>query len=106
MPTTCFLYAKYFGELKITNSRNLGALPHGTKVRAAGMIVSRQTPPTRSNQTDVAVFAAAQEKYAGHALTSSLLLVEGMLRKTGVCGVSITAEKVLDLREVVKHRLR
>jgi len=55
---------------------------------------------------DVAVFAAAQEKYARHALSSSLLFVEGTLRKTGVRGVSITAEKVLDLREVVKRRLR
>lgn len=112
------LFAKYFRELKITPSRNLDALAHGTKVRAAGMIVSRHTPPTRSKQRvifltiedhtgliDVAVFAAAQEKYARCALTSSLLLVEGTLRKTGVCAVSITALKVLDLREAIRGKL-
>lgn len=112
------LFATYFSSLKITPSRELDELPHGTKVRAAGMIVSRQTPPTRSKQRvifltmedhtgliDVAVFAAAQEKYARYALTSTLLLVEGTLRKTGVCGASITALRVLDLREAIRGKV-
>jgi len=108
------LYAKYFTALKITPSHRLPALAQGTKVRVAGMIVSRHTPPTRSKQRvifltiedhtgliDIAVFAAAQEKYARNALEASLLLIEGTLRKTGVCGVSVTADKVLDLRKAI-----
>lgn len=108
------LYGKYFSELNVTLSRDLDALAHGSKVRAAGMIVSRQTPPTRSKQRvifltmedhtgliDVAVFAATQEKYARNALEASLLLIEGTLRKTGVSGASVTADKVLDLRKAV-----
>ena len=109
------LYEGFFKKLGIATSCRLLHLPHESKVRVAGLIVSRQTPPTRSKQrvifltiedhtglVDIAVFAQAQAKYAQNALGCSLLLVEGTLRRTGVCGVSVTADKVLDLREVVR----
>ena len=110
------LYEGFFKKLGIATSSQLLHIANESKVRVAGLIVSRQTPPTRSKQrvifltiedhtglVDIAVFAHAQAKYAQNALGCSLLLVEGTLRRTGVCGVSVTADKVLDLREVVRR---
>jgi len=108
------LYEDYYRKLHISYSADLLKHPHGARLKVAGFIVARQTPPTRSKQRvifltiedptgliDVAVFAQAQEKYAACALEATLLYIEGTLRRTGARGLSITAEKVLDLRSVV-----
>ena len=98
-------------QLRVTESSALPYCPDGQRVKVAGMVVSRQTPPTRSKQRiifltledrsgliDVAIFADAQKEGARAALGGGLLLVEGTLRKTGVKGVTITANKVQKLQ--------
>ena len=108
------LYEDYYRKLHISYRADLLKHTHGARLKVAGFIVARQTPPTRSKQRvifltiedptgliDVAVFAHAQEKYAACALEATLLYIEGTLRRTGARGLSITAEKVLDLRSVV-----
>lgn len=77
------------------------------KVTVAGVVIARQTPPTRSGKriifltlqdetglVDVTVFPDIQQKYAKIIFRSSILKVEGIVRKTGVRGFSITAQKV------------
>jgi len=108
------LYERHYQSLGITTSENLRKLSPGARVKVAGLIIARQTPPTRSKQRvifltvedstgliDVAVFADAQRKYAACALKEPLLYIEGTLRYTSEHAFSITAEKVLDLRKVV-----
>ncbi|MBS3873562.1 MAG: DNA polymerase III subunit alpha [Firmicutes bacterium] len=108
------LYEDYYRKLNITYSADLLKQTHGARLKVAGFIVARQTPPTRSKQRvifltiedptgliDVAVFSHAQQKYAACALEATLLYIEGTVRRTGRRSVSINAEKVLDLRSVV-----
>ena len=97
-------------RLQVTESCDLPYCSDGQKVKVAGLVVSRQTPPTRSKQriifltledcsglVDVAVFADAQKTGAREALGGGLLLVEGILRKTGARGISVTAIRVSKL---------
>jgi DNA polymerase III alpha subunit len=100
-------------RLQVTESCDLPYCSDGQKIRVAGLVVSRQTPPTRSKQriifltledcsglVDVAVFADAQKTGAREALGGGLLLVEGILRKTGARGISVTAHSVQRLYDV------
>ena len=95
---------------QVTESCDLPYCADGQRVKVAGLVVSRQTPPTRSKQrvifltledcsglVDVAVFASAQKTCAQAALSGGLLLVEGTLRKTGARGISVTASNVRGL---------
>ena len=99
-------------------SNQLRQCSDGHKVRVAGIIVSRQMPPTRSKQRvifltiedeqgliDVTVLPHTQEKYAKAALGCALLLVEGTVRKTGPESISITAERLFDLRRLAGDAL-
>jgi DNA-directed DNA polymerase III PolC len=111
------LFARELKSLQVTSSRALAECNNGERVRVAGLVVSRQTPPTRSTQrvifmtiedctglVDIAVFSRTQEKYAQQALGASVVLVEGVLRKTGARGISITADRVLDMKEIAERR--
>lgn len=94
-----------------TPSREVEEKKHnGEKVTVAGIIISRQTPPTRSGKriifmtmqdetglVDVTVFPDIQDKYAKTIYRSSLLKVDGVVRKTGARGFSITAQRVFAL---------
>lgn len=88
-------------------SRDAAALPHGTSVTVGGVVISRQTPPTRSGKriifltlhdesglVDVTVFPDIQEKYAKTVYRSSALRITGTVRKTGAAGFSLTAQKI------------
>lgn len=99
-------------RLQVTESCDLPYCADGQRVKVAGLVVSRQTPPTRSRQrvifltledcsglVDVAVFADAQRTCAQAALSEGLLLVEGTLRKTGARGISVTASNVRRLED-------
>lgn len=52
---------------------------------------------------DVTVLPHTQEKYAKAALGCALLLVEGTVRKTGPGSISITGERLFDLRRLGKR---
>lgn len=80
---------------------------NGEQVTVAGIIISRQTPPTRSGKriifltlqdetglVDVTVFPDIQDRYAKTIYRSSVLKVDGVVRKTGARGVSVTAQRV------------
>lgn len=109
------LYRPLLRRYGVIDSRLLRTYPDGEQVRVAGIVVSRQMPPTKSKQRvifltiedevgliDAAVFSHAQQKYAQVALGCSLLLIEGTVRKTGPESISITAEHLHDLRKLSK----
>jgi error-prone DNA polymerase len=94
--------------VKYTSSRVVEETKrNGEQVSVAGIVISRQTPPTRSGRriifltmqddtglVDVTVFPDIQDKYAKTIYRSSLLKVDGVVRKTGVRGFSVTAQRV------------
>ncbi len=107
------LYRPQLQRFGAIDSRLLRSHQDGDRVRVAGIVVSRQTPPTKSKQRvifltiedevgliDIAVFSRAQQKYAQIALGCALLLVEGNVRKTGPESISLTAEHLYDLRRL------
>jgi error-prone DNA polymerase len=107
------LYRPELQRFGAIDSRLLRSHQDGDRVRVAGIVVSRQTPPTKSKQRvifltiedevgliDIAIFSRAQQKYAQVALGCALLLVEGNVRKTGPESISLTAEHLYDLRRI------
>lgn len=109
------LYRTQLQRFGVVDSRLLRSHQDGDRVRVAGIVVSRQTPPTKSKQRvifltiedevgliDAAVFSHVQQKYAQIALGCALLLIEGTVRKTGPESISLTAEHLYDLRRIGK----
>jgi len=107
------LFRSLLTSYEAIDSRRLRTCADGQKVRVAGIIVSRQMPPTRSKQRiifltiedeygliDVTVLPQEQKKYAQVALGCALLLVEGTVRKTGPESISVNAARLFDLRRL------
>ncbi|MGE5654232.1 MAG: DNA polymerase III subunit alpha, partial [Bacillota bacterium] len=97
-------------------SSELARMPDGYLVRVAGLVVIRQTPPTRSKQRiifftlddedgliDLTVFPRVQNQYAAVIMGSTALIVEGRLRKTGVNGISINVQRAFAAEEFLRH---
>lgn len=100
-------------------SRDLLKLANNSSVWVAGIIVSRQTPPTRSGQRiifltiedetgliDITVFPSVQliGTNAKIALGASGLLIKGRLQRMGARGIAIIAEKLFDLAKLGSYR--
>jgi error-prone DNA polymerase len=103
-------YDSLLEELGVIRSRDLASRRGGQTVLVAGVKVSSQTPAVRSGQRiifltlddatgpiEVTVFERVQDRVARTVFHSSLLVVRGRLRRTGVKGVSIIADDVWDL---------
>ncbi len=97
-------------------SSELVGLPDGSLIRVAGLVVIRQTPPTRSKQRiifvtlddedgliDLSVFPRIQQQYAAVIMRSTALVMEGRLRKTGVNGLSIMVQKAFAAEEFLRR---
>jgi len=102
-------------DLGVVRARDLWRQRGGARVMVAGVKVASQTPAIRSGQriifltlddatgpVDVTVFESVQPKVAKTVFHSSVLVVLGQVRRTGVRGVSVIAEDVWDL--VALHR--
>ena len=103
---------KYLG---VVRSENLLKCRSRQEVLVAGVKVATQTPPVRSGKrvifltlddatgpVDAAFFETAQGPYANTVFHSWLLLVRGVVRRTGPRGISINATGCWDLQEVHK----
>jgi error-prone DNA polymerase len=113
------LYSDITSKLPITYSENLLNSRSGQEVVVVGMKVSTQTPPMRSGKrvifitlddatgpVDVTFFADSHDEYASTLFTSSLLLVRGVVRRTGPRGVSIRGIACWDLQGISSDNLR
>jgi len=103
-------YAPLLRGLGVTRSRDLLAARSRSEVWVAGVKVATQTPPVRSGRrvvfltlddstgpSDCTFFEDVQGPYAGVVFHSWLLLVRGVLRRTGDRGVSIRATGAWEL---------
>ena len=103
-------YEPVLEALGVTRSRDLWRLRSNQPVVVAGVKVSSQTPAVRTGQriifltlddatgpVEVTVFPNVQDRCAKTVFHGFLLAVRGTLRRTGVRGVSVVAQDVLDL---------
>jgi error-prone DNA polymerase len=85
---------------------------HGSKLKTAGRVIIIHTPPTKSGKRvmfltledeegifDLTVFEDVHSRYAKKILASTVLLVEGVLNRFGLRGISIVARRFWTLRE-------
>jgi error-prone DNA polymerase len=91
-------------------SDTLPELPHGARVKVAGICIARMRPPTKSGQTvifitledetglsEVTVFERVYEKYGPVIFSNKALVVEGKLQTEDRYGVTILAERISPL---------
>ncbi|HMM95117.1 DNA polymerase III subunit alpha [Phycicoccus sp.] len=103
-------YEPLLTALGVTRSRDLLAARSRSEVWVAGVKVATQTPPVRSGRrvvfltlddgtgpSDCTFFEDVQGPYAGVVFHSWMLLVRGVLRRTGDRGVSIRATGAWEL---------
>ena len=89
---------------------------HERRVKTGGRVIIIHTPPTRSGKRvmfltledeeglfDLTVFEDVQARYAKKILASAVLLVEGVVNRFGLRGVSIVARRFWTLREFFGH---
>jgi len=106
-------YAEELRRLGWTPAAELRNRRGNTPVVVAGVKVATQTPPIRSGKrvifltlddgtgnADVALFEEAQSRYARTVFDGWILAVRGTLRRTGVKGVSVVGEEVVDLAKL------
>lgn len=109
-----FPYRAALGELGVVSSERIRDLPHGTQVRAAGLIECLQSPPTKSGHRvyfllvedergllQATIFRSVHERY-GHILhREGAFLLEGRVEQTADRGFSFLVERVESLRRVL-----
>lgn len=84
----------------------------GSRIKTAGRVIIIHTPPTRSGKrvmfitledeeglVDLTVFENVQAQYAKKIMANAVLLVEGVLNRSGLRGVSIVARRFRTIRE-------
>src|SRR3989449_695067 len=104
-------------DLGVTRAKDLHRCRQDAWVMVAGVKIASQTPAVRSGHRsiflslddatgpiEVTVFESVQPKVAKTVFHAYALAVWGQLRRTGVKGMSVTAEDVWDLTEL--HRAR
>ncbi len=97
-------YAPFLGALGVTRARDLLGCRSRQEVLVAGVKVATQTPPIRSGRRvifvtlddatgplDATFFEDAQVGYATTVFHSWLLVIRGVVRRTGPRGVSMQA---------------
>ena len=103
-------HAAFLEQLGITRSADLLGARSRSELLVAGVKVATQTPPIRSGRrvifltlddatgpVDATFFEDAQGPYAATVFGSWLLVVRGVLRRTGRRGVSLRATGAWDL---------
>ena len=101
-------------ELRVTPSREILELPHGTKVRAAGLLESLQRPPTKSGRPvyflliedewgllQATIFERVYARY-GHLLhREGAFLLEGVVEQDIRRGFSFLVSRIESMRELL-----
>lgn len=106
-------YTAFLDAIGVTRSRDLLHRRSRSELLVAGVKVATQTPPVRSGRrvvfltlddgtgpVDATFFDDAQGPYASTVFSSWLLLVRGILRRTGTRGVSLRATGAWELPDL------
>ncbi|HEY8338307.1 MAG TPA: DNA polymerase III subunit alpha, partial [Egibacteraceae bacterium] len=108
-------YDDLLDVLGVTRAMDLLGCANGQRVRIAGVKVATQTPPVKSGQriiflslddatgvSDATFFESVHDRCAWTVFHTWLLVVEGTVHRTGRRGVSLNAERVWDLRRLMR----
>ncbi len=103
-------YGKFLNQIGAVRSSDLLKQRSGASILVAGVKVALQQPPVRSGKrviflsiddgfgcSDATFFTDTHEQFAQTLFSSNLLLVRGVVRRTGPKGVSIRATGAWDL---------
>jgi error-prone DNA polymerase len=103
-------YGHFLNSIGAVKSSDLLKQRSGSSILVAGVRVALQQPPVRSGKrviflslddgfgcSDATFFGDTHEEFAQTLFSSKLLLVRGVLRRTGPKGVSIRATGAWDL---------
>ena len=103
-------YAQLLAELSVVRATDLRGVRSRREILVAGVKVATQTPPVRSGRrvvfltledstgpVDATFFEDAQGPFAATVFGSWLLLVTGVVRRTGPMGVSLRATGAWEL---------
>ncbi|WP_436773887.1 DNA polymerase III subunit alpha [Yinghuangia sp. YIM S09857] len=106
-------YDEFLDAIGVTRSRDLLTRRSRSEILVAGVKVATQTPPVRSGRRvvfltlddatgpiDATFFEDAQGPYAATLFHSWLLVVRGVLRRTGPRGVSLRATGCWEMGEL------
>jgi error-prone DNA polymerase len=106
-------YEDLLTDLSLVRARDLLGCRSQQEIFVAGVKVATQTPPIRSGRRvifvtlddatgpmDATFFEDVQDPYAGTVFDSWLLMVRGVVRRTGPRGVSLRATGCWELGEV------
>ncbi|MEY2841232.1 MAG: hypothetical protein RLY74_373 [Actinomycetota bacterium] len=109
-------YSEFLNTIGAVRSDHLRQHRSNSEVLVAGVKVALQTPPIRSGKrvmfltlddgygcNDSTFFEDAQNNYAKVLRSSSLLLVRGVIRRTGPRGLSLRATGAWDLFSAYNH---
>ena len=121
-PTSTHALAPFRQDLqrrRFIQSSGIKWKSHGDRIKTAGRVIIIHTPPTKSGRRvmfltledeeglfDLTVFENVHARYAQKILGSSILLVEGIVHRFGLRGVSIVARRFWILREFYERRGR
>ena len=107
-------YRGPLADLGATPSDEIGGLPHGSRVRAAGLFECLQCPPTRSGRPvwflliedergllQATVFEKVYDRYGDLLHHRGAFLLEGRVEQSRRRGFSFLVERVADLREAL-----
>jgi len=109
-------YREPLARLGVTRSQEILDLPHGTRVRAAGLLEELQRPPTRSGRPvyflliedeagllQATIFEGVYRRY-GHVLHQrGAFLLDGRVEQDRRRGFSFLVERIGDLQEVLAN---
>jgi error-prone DNA polymerase len=112
-------YREALKELRVTPSQEILDLPHGTRVRAAGLLEELQRPPTRSGRPvyflliedetgllQATIFEGVYRR-GGHVLHQrGAFLLEGKVEQDRRRGFSFLVGRISDLQEVLADEAR
>ena len=109
-------YSSFLNAIGAVRSSDLLKQRSGSSVLVAGIRVALQTPPMRSGKrvifltlddgygcSDSTFFTDVQGDYAGVLYSARILLVRGVIRRTGERGVSLRATGAWDLRQAYEQ---
>jgi error-prone DNA polymerase len=96
-------------ELRAVPAAKLAALPHGRRVRVAGLVLMRQRPSTASGVTFVTledetgmanliVYPAVWERYRRAARSATIMQVDGVLQRQGEI-IHVLVSRLADLSQ-------
>ncbi len=107
-------YRRALRELGVVPSAQILSLPHGTRVRAAGLLESLQRPPTRSGRPvyfllvedewgllQATIFRSVYQKFGDLLHHEGAFLLEGRVEQDLRRGFSFLVHRVQSLREVL-----